>query len=161
MAAIGGKNTINYEKALRVIGRHLDAEPTFDVSITEVDDGFTVRYRPAVHRADEFINHFTWERLGDLIVFFSSGRGLIRKRGRYQGIWAALPHGHQGFLRALGNRLDTDRACCLHLAEVSGGVQVSYGRPDKADKGDLEQSQYLVSEKEIKSMLLTAERRRA
>jgi hypothetical protein len=156
-----GKDAMSYEEALRVIGRHLDAEPTYDVTIAELDDGFTVRYRPAVHRADEFINHFTWERLRDLVVFFSSGRGLVRKRGRYQGIWATLPHGHQGFLRALGNRLDGDQACCLHLEEVPGGVEVSYMRPDLQDRGDMEQIQYLVSEAEIKSMQDSAERRRA
>jgi len=47
------KEEIDYESALRVIGRHLDAEPSYNVSILEVDDGFTLRYQPTQHRFED------------------------------------------------------------------------------------------------------------
>jgi hypothetical protein len=151
---------LTYEEALRVIGRHLDAEPAYGVKISEVQDGYLVRFQPAYDRPDEHINHFSWERIRDLVVFFSSGRGLVRKQGRYQGMWAKLPNGHQGFLRALGFSLDKEQASDFTLEEEDDAVNVRYARPSSDEPSDLEYVSLHITEAEIKKMLTSANQRR-
>ncbi|GAC1322080.1 MAG: hypothetical protein NVS2B16_13390 [Chloroflexota bacterium] len=151
---------LTYEEALRVIGRQLDAEPAYHVSILEVNDGFTVRYQPALQMSDERTMHYSWDRLNDLVVFNSAGRGLTRKRGRYQGMWAQFPNGHQGFFRTLGATMDREKASSLTVDEVAAGVEVTYLRTDPANGAQTQKFQAVLHEAEIRDMVEQAQRRR-
>src|SRR5436305_8578857 len=128
MTTEDSEERLPYEPALRVIGRHLDAEPTYNMSVLEVSDGFTVRSHPSRFRSENRSVQFTWNRLRDLVVFHTAGRGCTRRRPRHSGIWANFPSGHEDFLRALGHILDHERAGSLSIDEVPEGVAVSYMR---------------------------------
>jgi hypothetical protein len=117
---------LDYESALRVIGRHLDSEPTYNMSLEESSDGFTVRARMSRLRDDERTTQFTWDRLGDLVIFHVAGRGCARRQPRHAGIWENFPNGHEDFFRALGHRLDREGGFGLTVKEVPEGVSVSY-----------------------------------
>lgn len=153
-------NGLGYEQGLRVIGRHLDAEPAYHVSILEVEDGFTVRYQTAQHLSDGRAIHFTWERLQDLYVFNTGGRGVRRKRDRHEGIWGKFPNGHQDFFRAMGYILDRDGASNLTVDEVSGGLRISYCRPASDDRLQLEKRDMELREADILEIVEAAQRRR-
>jgi len=152
---------IPYQRALRVIGRHLDAEPAYHVSILEVADGFTVRSHPARHRTDGRIVHFKWDRLQDLVIFHSAGRDCARRRHRHQGIWANFPSGHEDFFRALGYTLDQGEASFLSVDEVPEGVAVSYMRPVSGNPLSFEKCHTVYHKREIEVMLRAAQERRA
>jgi hypothetical protein len=152
---------IPYQRSLRVIGRHLDAEPAYHISILEVADGFTVRSHPALHRTDGRIVHFKWDRLQDLVIFHSAGRDCARRRHRHQGIWANFPSGHEDFFRALGYTLDRDGATFLSVDEVPEGVAVSYMRPVSGNPLSFEKCHTVYHKREIEVMLRTAQERRA
>lgn len=151
----------SYEEALRVIGRQLDAEPAYHVRILEMEDGFTVRYQPTLQQSDERTMHFGWDRLNDLVVFNTAGRGLARKRGRYQGMWAEFPNGHQGFFRTLGARMDRDQASSLAVDEVPEGVQISYVRPDPENPLRSQKFHTVLHEPEIRRMIEAAQQQRS
>ncbi|MGI8827063.1 MAG: hypothetical protein ACR2JC_15760 [Chloroflexota bacterium] len=155
------EKALNYEDALRVIGRQLDAEPAYHVRILEVDNGFTVRYQPTSQQTDERTMRFTWDRLHDLVVFNSAGRGLTRKRGRYQGMWAEFPNGHQGFFRTLGATMDRDNGSGLAVDEVSDGVQISYVRADPDNSLRTQEHHTVLREPEIRAMIESAQGRRS
>lgn len=155
------EKTVTYEEALRVIGRQLDAEPAYHVSILEVADGFTVRYQPTLQQSDERTMHFAWDRLNDLAVFNTAGRGLTRKRGRYQGMWAEFPNGHQGFFRTLGSTMDKEHASSLAVDEVEEGVRISYVHPDPSDPLRSQKFHAILREPEIRDMVEQAQRRRS
>jgi hypothetical protein len=160
MAAEEQTERIPYQTALRVIGRHLDSEPAYHVSILEVADGFTVRSHPARHRTDGRIMHFPWDRLHDLTIFHSAGRDCARRRHRHQGIWANFPSGHEDFFRALGYTLDTERANSLSVDEVPEGVAVSYMRPTEENALSFEKCHTVYHKQEIEVMLTSAQERR-
>jgi hypothetical protein len=151
---------IPYQRALRVIGRHLDAEPAYHVSILEVADGFTVRSHPARHRTDGRIVHFKWDRLQDLVIFHTAGRDCARRRHRHQGIWANFPSGHEDFFRALGFTLDTEGATSLSVDEVPEGIAVSYMRPSPGNALSFEKCHTVFHKREIEAMLRAAQQRR-
>lgn len=151
---------LGYEQTLRVIGRHLDAEPAYHVSLLEVEDGFTIRYQVAQHQSDGRTVHFTWDRLQDLYVFNTGGRGVRRKRDRHEGIWGKFPNGHQDFFRALGYILDRDTAANLTVDEVVDGLRVSYCRPRSGDPLHLEKRDMELREADILEMVERAQMRR-
>ncbi|HEX6506830.1 MAG TPA: hypothetical protein VF221_04285 [Chloroflexota bacterium] len=153
---------VSYEQALRVIGRYLDAEPTYHLSVVEVADGFTVRSHASRFKSDGRTVQFTWDRLNDLLVYHTAGRGLSRRHHRHRGIWADFPNGHEDFFRALGFQLDSENASSLTVDEVPEGVTVSYMRPDKSAAADAEfETCHTVMRKaEIQAMLETAQARR-
>jgi hypothetical protein len=155
------RDDMTYEEALRVIGRHLDAEPAYYVDIRETSGGFDVHYQVAPQRGDVHINHFSWDRLRDLVIFFTSGRGLPRKKGRYQGMWANLPNGHQGFLRAIGHGFDAEGATDVRVQEVDDGVVLSYRRSQADAKAIAETVERSISEAEVLSIVAAAESRRS
>lgn len=130
----------SYQRALRVVGRYLDSEPAFNVSISEISDGFTVRSHSTPRRADERVLHFEWDRLESLDQFYSGGRGVARRRHRHQDLWEHFPCGHEAALRKLGSILDAEGATSLSVDEVEGGLDVSYLAP-AAGGGQMEKQQ--------------------
>src|SRR5947209_4472179 len=156
----GQESRLDYESALRVIGRHLDTEPTYHMSLLEVRDGFTVRSHPSRFRSDARTVQFTWDRLNDLIVFHMAGRGCMRRRPRHSGIWANFPNGHEDFFRAMGHRLDKEHGSSLSVEELPEGVAVSYMRPLEDDTLQLEKAHMVLAYADIEAMLEEARRRR-
>jgi hypothetical protein len=146
---------LGYEEALRVIGRHLDMEPAYNMVVEETPEGFLLRYQPTSSPSEARVVQYTSDRLRDLVIFHSSGRGSPRKRGRYHGLWARFPNGHQGFLRALGYRLDREQANSILIQEKDDGVYLSYLPTDVADR-----SEVFYSESDIREILEDAEHRR-
>ena len=151
---------LTYEQALRVIGRHLDAEPAHDISVTEVADGFTVRSHPSRERSDARTVCFTRDRLRDLVIFQASGRGSPRKHHRHQGIWTNFPHGHEDFFRALGHTLDRERASGVAVEEQPDGIAVSYVAADPENPPHTRNVREVMRESEIRNLLSAAQRRR-
>jgi hypothetical protein len=151
---------LDYESALRVIGRHLDAEPTYNVSVLEVNDGFTVRTQQTRARSDAHSTQFTWDRLNHLVVFHVAGRGCARRRPRHSGIWANFPNGHEDFFRALGHQLDAEHGSGLSVEEMAHGVEVSYYRPAPSSETEREKSSTLLAFADIETMLEQARTRR-
>jgi hypothetical protein len=124
------KRPLSYERALRVIGRHLDAEPAYHTSVLEVPDGFTVRSQPVRHRASGKVVHFDWQRLIDMAVVYTASRNFGKKVQPHSGIWASFPNGHEDFFRALGYLLDSQGAANVSVDELPDGFAVSYVRDD-------------------------------
>jgi hypothetical protein len=161
MAAEMPQERVGYEQALRVIGRQLDAEPSYHLSILEVADGFTVRYQPSQQRSDAHSVHYSWERLRDLNVFQAAARGIKRKRGRYHAMWAKFPNGHQDLLRSLGATLDRDRASSLSVDEVPEGIAVSYLRPDPGNTLRSQKAHQILRDEDVQGILEEAQHRRS
>jgi len=149
-----------YERALRAIGRHLDAEPVYNVSILEVDDGFAVRYQPTLHDPTCRITHFGKSMLEDLTIFQTASRGLVRRSDRHEGMWATFPDGHQEFFRALGFILDCEGARGLTLDELDEHVRISFVRPDPADALCTQKCEMTFREQDIRAVVQIARKRR-
>ena len=149
-----------YEPALRVIGRHLDAEPAYHISLLETVDGFTVRSHPSGHRPDGISIVYSWNRLHDLVIYQMAGRGLRRRRSRHSGMWANFPNGHEDFFRALGHELDAQQASSLAVDEVPEGVAVSYLRPREAESLLFEKVHRVMRREDIEEALYAARGRR-
>ncbi|GAC1399933.1 MAG: hypothetical protein NVSMB52_13510 [Chloroflexota bacterium] len=154
------RNTSGYEPALRVIGRHLDAEPAYLISVLEVADGFTVRSHPSRHRSEGRTIHYSWDRLNDLVIYQTAGRGVPRRRARHSGMWANFPNGHEDFFRALGHMLDDQNASSLTVDEISEGVAVSYMQPEAPGSVNFEKRHTLMQRRDIEEMLHEAQLRR-
>ena len=127
----------NYSVALRVIGRFLDGEPSYHVSISETGDGLTVRSHATPRRADERVKHFAWDTIDDMDTYYgAAARGLGPKERRLQ--WA-FPCTHEQALRTLGGLLDSEGATSLSVDETSEGLDVSYLRPGSGGAQDKQQ----------------------
>jgi hypothetical protein len=153
------QSRVGYEPALRVIGRHLDAEPSYYVSLLEAVDGFTVRSHPSAHRSDGMTSHYSWERLRDLVIYQTAGRGVRRRQSRHSGMWGNFPNGHEDFFRALGHELDDQQATSLTVDEVPEGVTISYVRPG-GDHLQYEKVHRLMRLEDIEVLLQEAQARR-
>jgi hypothetical protein len=117
----------SYSVALRVVGRDLDGEPSYHLSITETGDGLTVRSHATPRRADERVKHFAWDTIEDMDRYYgAAARGLGPKERRLQ--WA-FPCTHEQALRTLGALLDSETASNLSVDETAEGLDVSYLRP--------------------------------
>ncbi len=123
---VARENTSPYENALRAIGRHLDSETAYRARILEVEDGFTVQFHVSPNHVDARTVLFDWERLDDLLIFNSAGRGVAGKSKRRIGLWSEIEGGREDFYRALGNKLDRDAASAVTVDELSNGVALSY-----------------------------------
>lgn len=155
-----GPESHRYEPALRVIGRHLDAEPAYHISVLEVADGFAVRSHPSGHRSEGRTAHFSWDRLDDLVIYQTAGRGVRRRPPRHSGMWENFPNGHEDFFRALGHVLDAESASSLSVDEVAEGVAVSYMRPSRDDTLHLEKQHSVLRREDIEHLLHDAQQRR-
>jgi hypothetical protein len=149
-----------YEQALRVIGRFLDAEPTYHLSVVEDVDGFIVRAHSSRFKSDGRTVNFTWDRLNDLLVYHTAGRGLSRRPHRHRGLWDDFPNGHEDFFRALGHDLDEESAVGLSVDEVPEGITVSYRRPRSSGADDYETVNTVMRKEEIQRLLEAAQARR-
>ncbi len=154
------RTEIGYEKGLRVIGRFLDSEPSYHVSVLEIADGFAVRSHGSVDRAEGRSQHFPWERLRDLVIFQAAGRGVRSRRRKLGEVWDKFPNGHEDFFRALGHELDAEQARSLSLDEIPQGIAVSYMRPKDNDRGSFEKYHTVMGRDEITTLLEAAQARR-
>ncbi len=158
MAGSSPTRRLSYERALRVIGRHLDAEPAYHTSVLEVPDGFTVRSQPVRHRSSGKVTHFDWRRLADLAVLHTAARNFGKRRAPHAGIWASFPNGHEDFFRALGYTLDSEQAANVSIDELPDGFAVSYVRAD--GRHAFEKHHRLYRAEEIEDLLKSALARR-
>ncbi|MGH2442711.1 MAG: hypothetical protein ACRDFX_06070, partial [Chloroflexota bacterium] len=118
----------SYQRALRVVGRYLDSEPSYHLSVTETADGLAVRAHSNPNGTDERVKHFEWDRLEDMDQFYSAAnRGLGSKAPKV--LWEQFPCGHQTALRKLGAILDSEGASDLSINEAAGGLDVSFLTP--------------------------------
>lgn len=148
----------NYEHALRVIGRHLDSETGFHAGIEEVEGGFTVHFQPI--QGEERTSDFAWDRLDDLLIFNSAGRGIGAKRKRNAGLWAEIQGGREDIFRALGHMLDEDQATRVTVDELDDGLAVSYLRPASGNGGGSEERQAVLTIEQLRDIQATAQARR-
>lgn len=160
MAGPPDGDALNYEQSLRIIGRHLDAEPAYHVTILEVDDGYTVRYQPAQHSTEDRTVQYSDARLRDLFVFHVAGRGCLKRRGHHLGIWRNFPSGHEDFLRAMGAALDREQASSLTVDELADQIQTSYVRPDPTNPLRTMKCRAVFGEADIRAMVEEAKLRR-
>jgi hypothetical protein len=151
---------VDYESGLRVIGRHLDAEPSYNVSILEVDDGFTLRYQPTQHRFDGRTVHFGATKLRDLSIFQTAGRGCAKRHHRHEGMSLKFAEGHEEFLRAVGFMLDREAASSLTLDELADEVRVTYVRATPENTMRTEKRDLAFGESDIQAMVDGARQRR-
>lgn len=149
----------DYEHALRAIGRHLDSETAYHVRILEVDDGFTVQFQPS-QQGEARTSHFAWDRLQDLLIFNSAGRGVHSKRKRNMGLWTQIPGGREDFFRALGHRLDEERATGISVDELQDGIALSYISPNPDDALRSDKHHSILTLEEMRDIQATAQRRR-
>ena len=149
-----------YERALRAIGHHLDAEPAYNVSILEIDDGFTVRYQPTQADPAARTVHFGRSKLQDLTIFQTASRGAGRRGQRHEGMWGTFPDGHQEFFRALGFILDCEGARTLTLDELPEEVRISFVRPDPENPLCTQKCDMTFREGDIRAVVQTARKRR-
>lgn len=135
---VAREGTPAYEKALRAIGRHLDSETAYQARVLEVEEGLTVQFHVSPNHVDARTVLFPWERLDDLLIFNSAGRGVPGKSKRRIGLWSEIEGGREDFYRALGNKLDLDAASAVSVDELSNGVALSYTSPGAPDvpRGD-------------------------
>jgi hypothetical protein len=126
------RDGINYTNALRALGRYLDAERAYLATILEVDNGFSVRFQTSLYQTDGRSAFFTWERLRDLLIYNTAGRGL-RGRRQWPGMWPGVAGGRQDLYRALGTKLDAEEAAGVTVDEQTGQIDVSFVRrhPDR------------------------------
>lgn len=160
MVELEPRTEIGYEKGLRVIGRYLDSEPSYHVSVLEIADGFAVRTHNNVDRAEGRSSHFPWERLRDLVIFQAAGRGISARKRRRGEVWDKFPNGHEDFFRALGHELDVEQARSLSLDEIPEGIAVSYMRPKNTSRGSFEKYHTVMGRDEIAALLAAAQARR-
>lgn len=149
-----------YERALRVIGRRLDSEPSYHASITEVPEGFTLRWHAVQHKSDAQMAVVTWAQVLNLGVLNSAARATGRKRRRHQGLWEHFPTGHEDFFRALGHVLDSESAANVSIDELQDGLSVVYARLAGDGTCDYERCHRMYGRDEVTMMLEEAVSRR-
>ncbi len=157
------QSRVPYEQALRIIGRYLDAEPSYRLQVVESDDGFTVQSGSSRFSSVGRTDQFSWARLNDLLIYHTASRGLSRRRHRHSGIWDDFPNGHEDFFRALGFNLDRESGGNLSVDEVPEGITVSYRRPRSLNEGQetVETVHTVMHKDEIQRLLEAAQARRA
>jgi hypothetical protein len=150
----------HYRQALRAIGRHLDSEIAFNASILETEEGFTVRYQSSPHFDLARTLHFPWERLHDLLIFNSAGRGVPGKRKKSFGLWDNFDGGREDFFRALGTRLDDETASSVNVEELPDGIAISYVSPDRDNPLRTQKHHTVLNLDAIREVLRVAQRKR-
>lgn len=149
----------DYEHALRVIGRHLDSEIAFHVRVLEVDDGFTVQFQ-SLQQGEARVSHFAWDRLQDLLIFNSAGRGVGGKRKRNTGLWSEIAGGREDFFRALGHKLDEEGASSLNVDELQDGIALTYVCPDPEDPIRSNKHHSVLALQDMRDIQAVAQQRR-
>lgn len=149
----------DYEHALRAIGRHLDSETAYHVRILEDDDGFTVQFQ-ASQQGEVHASHFAWDRLQDLLIFNSAGRGVGGKRRRNTGLWSQITGGREDFFRALGHKLDQERASGISVDELPDNIALTYVCPDPENSIRSDKHHSLLTLDDMRDIQAIAQQRR-
>jgi len=153
------RDGITYTNALRALGRYLDAERAYLATILEVDNGFSVRFQTSLHQTDGRSHFFSWERLADLLIYNSAGRGL-RGRKTWPGMWPSVPSGRQDLYRALGTKLDAEEAASVTVDEQSGQIDMSYVRRNPDNRLGTEKRHDVIPEGTFDQLIEWAQTRR-
>jgi len=151
---------VSYEEALRVIGRHLESEPVYYASILEVSSGFTVRYQLSRQTGQVKSVEFSRQRVQDLSIFQTAGRGSGTRKHRHSGLWKHAECTRQEFLRALGCMLDDSRASALALDELPEEIRISYLRPDPEQPLEMEKCSLVISDDDVQALVNDARLKR-
>ena len=153
-----GPAQLTYQNRLRVIGRQLDLYGYRSVTILEVAGGFLVRGAASGNRAPEALE-FLDQDFPQLLQSAYNARG----DGEHtRSTTALLPTGYEDFLRALGQRLDTQFAEAVSITELNSFVAVGgVARVDASNKTALMPLQWLMRSDDITYLLDEAFRRRA
>jgi len=108
-----------YQNRLRVIGREMDVSEFRAVSVWEVGGGFLVRGTRPGRRAPEALE-FLDRDLPQLVAVTARGDGERRQR---TGL--LLPTGYEDVLRAIGQRLDEQKAEAIAFNELGQVIVVT------------------------------------
>ncbi len=149
-----------YVQVLRVIGRHLDAEPGEQVRVSESESGFDLQYQPFQGGPDMQMVHFSWDRLEDLSVFQSASRGVTRRHVRRLVAEPRFPGGRQEFFRALGSFLDSEGATKVALEELPEQVKVTYSAPGTSSNSNSQKRTLVLGEQQIHELIVQSRKRR-
>ena len=147
-----------YQNRLRVVGRQLDLGGYGAINLLEVPGGFLVRAMRPEARAPEALEYPEGEFPG-LLARAIAARGEGERRHRPHPL---LPTGYEDFLRALGWRLDEQRAEAITVAELEGFVAVvGLAKVERYERADIAPFQRLLRADDIAALLDDAFRRRA
>lgn len=114
-----------YEWLLRALGAFLDHQPTFRISVAEVQNGFLVRLQHVLGEIEPEVLRFDRDTLvAQLDQLYERHKPI--PHARHQGLWASFPSGHSDFFRALGRELDSAGARDILIDELEDGVVVTY-----------------------------------
>ena len=147
-----------YQNRLRVIGRHLDLTGNGGLNLLEVPGGFLVRAMAPGARAPVALD-FAHDGFPDLLADAFAARGEGERRHRPHPL---LPTGYGDFLRALGFRLDKQRAEAITIAELEGFVAIGdLALVERYERTDIVPFQHLLRADEIGALLDETFRQRA
>jgi CheY-like chemotaxis protein len=146
-----------YQNRLRVIGRQLDLYRYHSVHLLEVGGGFLVRAIGSDPRAPEALE-FPDRDFPQHIAGAVAARGQGERQHQPRGL---LPTGYEDFLRAIGHRMDIDRAQAITVSELGQYVVVGgIGRTDGRTETTLGPFQTLMNPDDVAYILNEAYRRR-
>ena len=147
-----------YQDRLRVIGRQLDLSGLGAVNLLEVPGGFLVRAMRPQARSPEALE-FPHDEFPALISRAIAARGEGERQQRPHPL---LPTGYEDFLRALGYRLDLQRAEAITVTELGGFVAVGgLSTVETYQQTTIGPFQVLLRSEDIMALLDEAFRRRA
>lgn len=113
---------VTYQNRLRVVGRVLDNWRLDQAVVVEVDKGILLRAHDA-HTGEQFAEMLLDENLTEAMETAMSERG--RAAQPLPASTALHPTGYEDFLRALGFRLDRQRAQSIVIVECPRFFHVS------------------------------------
>ena len=120
---------LSYQSMLRVLGSRLDEGSAHQISVTEMADGYNVRYQQDPDSAES-------------VQAFYSHQGLLSMEAdmkRRKGHSVGSPQGkYQDILRALGYELDQVGAHNIVFDEMKDGFLVTYSFLDASDRRTLQ-----------------------
>ncbi|HYI17014.1 MAG TPA: response regulator [Thermomicrobiales bacterium] len=152
-----GLAQLTYQNRLRVIGRQLDLYAYRAATLLEVAGGFLVRAAQSGSRTPEALE-FLDQDFPQLLHSAYSARGAGEHS---RSTTALLPTGYEDFLRALGQRLDSQFAEAVTVTELDSFVAVGgVAKVDASGQTGLAPLQWLLRTDEITYLLDDAFRRR-
>lgn len=140
----------SYSRALRVTGRYLDSEPSYNMSISETSEGFTIRSHSTSASVDERVKHLQWDRIEHEDQYYAAAaRGTGRRQRPSQESWWNFPCTHEDALRKLGSILDEQGASSVTIDQRDNGLDVAYMRANAESGQALEKVQKLYGPDEL------------
>ena len=128
--------------------------------MVEIEDGFAVRFHPRPQEEEVRTLTFNWERLMDLSIFHSAGRGVMRRHDRHAGNWSEFPGGRQELYRALGAALDDAGAQNVEVEELPGQLRLHYDLAGESEGAGPDRTERTLGEDEIHALVVEARKRR-